>query len=278
VPKGREVSICGLLAPLVLCSLATPVTRAHAEALAWDGTFSLELFSSDPALRSWEFSGSGVAISTGPQPVLQTLRLRGGISDTDTFFLTDPDTAGNSVAAIQAQATLGIGTLAPFPPLLFWPYLASKAMPVHGEVRVCYLTLDCNDSQPLLRFAQGYSPALGVGGLVTLGPSAEVQVSLQGAPWTIATATVPVPTAGGGGVTAYTFGFVHGPLSASGTTGWPGGEIQLVTPLVVQTAGAPAVPGFGRLELRFVPEPAGLLPLACAVLALYLGSRKRLAP
>jgi hypothetical protein len=246
--------------------------------LAWDGTFSLEFFSSDPVLRSWNLTGSGVAIGAGPQPTLETLRLRGGISDVDTFFLTDPDTAGNSVAAIQAQATLGIGTLGRFPPLSFAPYLSAKAMPVHGEVRVCYLTLDCYDSQPLLRFAQGYSPALGVGGIVTLGPSNELQVSLQGAPWTIATATVPVATPGGGSVTAYTLGFVHGPFSGSGTTGWPGGEIQLVTPLVVQGAETPSVSGFGRLTLRFVPEPAGLLPLACAVLALFIASRKRLAP
>jgi hypothetical protein len=73
-------------------------------------------------------------------------------------------------------------------------------------------------------------------------------------------------------------GFVHGPFSGSGTTGWPGGEIQLVTPVVVQGAETPSVSGFGRLTLRFVPEPAGLLPLACAVLALFIASRKHLAP
>jgi hypothetical protein len=69
---------------------------------------------------------------------------------------------------------------------------------------------------------------------------------------------------------------VHGPWSFTGSTALPGGELQLVTPLVVNARqGMDPLTGFGRLAIRFVPEADSLLLLGSGAAGLALAARAR---
>lgn len=259
-----------LFAVVLLCSF-----DARAELLAWDGTLALDFFGADPRLRHWELAGPGAAVSEAAPPALGALHVAGGISATTAALVTDPDTVGNSVAALQVSATLGIGTLSPFPPLPFGELLSARELPLFGCMRLCLFTTDCIDDLPILSFFQGRARALGVGGTLAGSLPGGVRISLQAAPWTLGTATLAVETTGGGTQTAFAFGFVHGAGSASGSTGASGGEIQLVTPMLASSGASGSFAGLSRLRLRFVPEPGRLMLLAAGSLLLLALARRR---
>lgn len=248
---------------------------ARAELLGWDGTLTLDTFTQDPLLQHWELSGSHAAVSEGPPPALGALHVAGGISDAATALVTDPDALVGGVAAVQVSATLGIGTLSPLPPLPFGQLLAARQLPVFGSLRLCLVTPDCVDDLALVSFFQGQTRALGVGGTLAGSLPGGARISVQAAPWTLGTATAPVETAGGGTQTAFAFGFVHGPASGSGSSGAAGGELQLVTPMRAVSAAVPGLSGFGRLRLRFVPEPGELALLAAGLASLIALARRR---
>ena len=76
---------------------------AGAAALNWEGSATVTIAD----IPQFSFSGGGVATvndSAGAIPAhLDTLRLkgsRGQITGTDTQYITDPDTAGNGIAAV----------------------------------------------------------------------------------------------------------------------------------------------------------------------------------
>jgi hypothetical protein len=256
----------------LLLLLAAP---ARAELLGWDGTLSLDYFSSDPLLRHWELSGRHAAVAEGPLPALGALHLAGGISDAATLLVTDPDALVGGVAAVRLSATLGIGTLSPLPPLPFGQLLEARQLPVFGSLRLCLVTPDCIDDLSLVSFFQGQTRALGVGGTLAGSLPGGTRLSVQAAPWTLGTATAAVDTGAGGTATAFAFGFVHGPASGSGSSGASGGELQLVTPMRAVSAAAPGLSGFGRLRLHFVPEPGELLLLAAGLASLLVLARRR---
>lgn len=258
---------------LVVLLLAGP---ARAEPLAWDGTLSLDFFTQDPLLAHWELTGTQQLVSEAAPPALQALHIAGGINAAVTALVTDPDALTGGLAAIQVTAALGVGTLSPFPPLPFGPLLTSRVLPVFGVVRLCLLTPSCSTNLPVVSFFQGPATALGVGGTLAGSLPGGTRISIQAAPWTLGTATVPVETTGGGSATAFGFGFVHGPGSLSGTTGATSGEIQLVTPMVAASTGA--LSGLGRLRMHFVPEPGQLILLASGCLALFVLARRRTRP
>jgi hypothetical protein len=114
-----------------------------------------------------------------------------------------------------------------------------------------------------------------VGGLITIGPG-EIRISVEAAPWTLRDATITVETSSGVTYQFVTSGSVHGPYSFTGSTALTGGQLSLVTPVLItsnQLEVAPAA--FARLTLRFVPEP-GLLPLlASGAIGLWILSRVR---
>jgi hypothetical protein len=269
-----------LTATAALLSLGAAVglaPRAGAAAvLPWSGTFTLELVGAEPSAQLPPLVGPGVAIAASwPSP--QTLRLRGGISDAATRLVTDPVAlAASGLAAVRLSLTLGIGTLAPFPPLPFGELLTAHTLPAFGNLRFCLLSAACSSALALPLAAAGGDPAVGVGGLLVAGSG--LRISLEAAPWTVGTATRTRATSGGGTTTAFAFGFVHGPASASGTTAASGGELQLVTPLAVTGGGQPDASGFGRLRLRFVPEPGAPLLLGSALLALLTRCPRRIRP
>jgi len=257
-----------------IAASALVASSATAAPIAWEGTLTLDFFSQDPLLAHWNLAGSHVLVAEAPAPSLGALHVAGGISDAATHLVTDPD-APLGLAAIQVAATLGIATLSPFPPNPFGQLLDGGSLPVFGVIRLCLLTSSCSASHDLLSFFQGPETALGVGGTLTGSLPAGTRISLQAAPWTLGTATVAVPTTGGGSATAFGFGFVHGPASFSQTTGTSSGEIQLVTPMVATSTSAPVLSGLARLRVHFVPEPDRLLLLGCGCLALVHLARRR---
>ena len=75
-------------------------------------------------------------------------------------------------------------------------------LPIRGLVKVCLLSTNCTNFLPLLLTQPtGAGPGagvkgVGVGGLVTVGGTERLRFSIEGAPWTLHTATVSVATRG----------------------------------------------------------------------------------
>ena len=63
-------------------------------------------------------------------------------------------------------------------------------------------------------------------------------------------------------------GFAHGVASLTGTTGFPGGSLQFVTPIRVASNQGSEFVAFGRLGVRFLPEPGVSLLLAAGCFGL----------
>ena len=79
--------------------------------------------------------------------------------------------------------------------------------------------------------------------------------------------------------TFFSSGSIGGPSFFTSTAGQPGGFLSIVTPIRVTgfQGGDPAnlVPGFLRLELRFVPEPGAALLLGAGATSLLWLARSR---
>jgi hypothetical protein len=108
-----------------------------------------------------------------------------------------------------------------------------------------------------------------------------IRISIESAPWTLATVTGLNQTVKGNFITQSAVGFVHGPGSATNSsTATPSGVIQLIAPQHVTTAGilgnSTAIPLFMTLTLHFIPEPGLLLLLGSGVVGLGLLGRSRM--
>jgi len=276
-PARRFLSACCVAGAAVIHVLGFS-GPAFAEVLAWDGSLSFQFF--DPNLGRPTLTGSGVAIALpiGEGPALETLRIRGGITDSTLVLVTDPEAV--PLVGVGLTGTLGIGTLRPFqPPVPFGPQLTASTLALGGRARLCILYADCTSFLPIPFLKNKGATAVGVGGVLTGGGFGAIRISLQAAPWTVGTATIPLVTSGGSTVTAFAFGFARGPLSFTGSTATSGGEIQIVTPMVVQsTEGLSSLTGFGVLSIRFIPEPGFLLLLASGIGGLIALCRSRARP
>lgn len=262
---------------LLLASLALYAQAAEAKLLAWEGTLSLDLL--DPGLEGPVLAGPGVALALPTEAggkALQTLHLVGGLDASAFVLVTDP--GAPALAALSASATLGIGTLGPFqPPVWFGPQLTRRTLPVLGALRLCFFSITCGGalSVPLAINAGRSGTGVGVGGHLTVGGMGPIRISLEAAPWTLGTTYLSVTTPSGASLALSRFGFVHGPASLTGSTATSGGELQLVTPLVVRSTQTPELSGFGVLTVRFIPEPGSLLLLGSAGAALAVLGRRR---
>src|SRR5262245_65198994 len=101
---------------VVAAAFLGAVGAAEARPFNWEGTVT----TITGTLPGIPIAGGGVATvngSSGPIPAhLQTLRLkasRGNVTGTATNIITDPETAGNGIAAIIVQGALRTGTFAP---------------------------------------------------------------------------------------------------------------------------------------------------------------------
>ena len=157
-------------------------------------------------------------------------------------------------------------------------------LPVGGLARICLFITDCSGNLPLA--LTGHTSAsgtagIGIGGLLTLGGSGLIRVSVQAAPWTLHKRTLLDQTDQFGNIiTKMGRGFVHGPASLSSSTAKPSGIVQFLSAAQVTTnitAGSNDVIAlFNRLRIHFVPEPGMLLLLGSGVAGLVLLGRQRM--
>ena len=230
--------------------------------------------------------------------------------------MTDPGVAGNGIAAIIVQGALRTGTLAPISGALSVPgALTRNVLPLAGVAKICLLSTVCSDFLPLVltqpttngaRYAVNTATAnqltpngsqgkrlgipgtgvkgVGVGGLITVGGSSGIRISLEAAPWTVHTAAAIDQTDANTGTAAFhlvtRMGFAHGPASGTTSTAQPSGVLQLVTPNQVRTnlalGSSRKVAILGELLVRFIPEPGLLVLLGSGVAGLLLLGRSRI--
>ena len=269
----------GLLAlALAACIWSAPV--AGASPLNWEGTLAIEVLGIAPLVMT----GGGVATVDGPGggAWLETLRLaasRGGIEGTAMVPITDA--AAAPLVAVRATASLGTGSLAPISGGTGTAPLTRGMLPLHGLAKLCLHSTSCGDFLPLDLTRQtpgGGALGAGIGGVLTVGGTGPLRFSIEAAPWTLHTATVSVATAGGGQLPVFASGFVHGAGSVTGSTGVPGGMLQLVTPIRITSNQGSQMAAFGRLTVRFLPEPGWLVLLAAGLVGLGLLESVRSRP
>jgi membrane protease YdiL (CAAX protease family) len=265
-------------AVLIAASLAF-ATAAAAGEMRWSGTLSLEFLSA--GLPRVAIPGTGVASLNGAGGGfrLSSLRLAGGITGTAAVPVTDPDVTA-SIRSVRGSVTLGSGVLRPFSPSA--PpgevQLTKSTLPVRGSVRLCFFFSDCLDALVLpLTVADGRT-GLGVGGSWTVGGFGTLRISMEAAPWTPRTASVIVTTESGETVGVPAAGWIHGPFSLASTAALTSGAISLVTPMRIKSSDGRQIPVFGRLTLRFVPEPGQLPLLAVGIAGLFCLGRNRIHP
>jgi hypothetical protein len=267
-----------------------PVCLSGGAALAAPRDFEAEISFVLPGLGERAVaSGQGVA-ELEPAAPLESLALSGFVAGSSVIPVTDPLVSNGGIVALRLQASLRTGDLGidPFAPPFSEPALEDGSLAIGGELRFCLLAPDCSLGIPLPLGAGSGTRGLGVGGVVTFGGSGTVRLSLLGAPFTLNTVSVTGQAPAGTPFTLLSTGSLHGPLSFTSTAALSvsglGGRLGLVTPTRVAStpalAGVNDLPGFARVEIRLLPEPARRAPvllLGAAALALR-GGRRRARP
>jgi hypothetical protein len=271
---------------------------ASAARLNWEGTFTVQMIE----FGDGSGSGGGVATINGSAGVvpahLSTLLLagsRGHVTGTNTNIVTDPETAGNGIAAVIYEGIQGgtgsfgnisggaasTGAMSP-----------NNEMPIRGVVKICLLSTACTEYLSL-PFTQPTTvngvpgtglKGAGLGGMMTVGGYGGIRISLQYGPWTIKTTTMIDQITTPGGSRVFTNktqqGWAHAPVSTTTSTAEVGGMIQLVTP--VQGASNLALGSYDKIGasalfvVRFIPEPGLLLLLGSGVAGLVFLGRARM--
>ena len=268
----RPLRVSTGLLVLALAACLPSVRVAGASPLRFEGTLSIDLL----GLPSLAITGIGIATVDGPGggAWLQTLRIaasRGGIEGAAGLPITDAGLA--PIVSVRATASLGTGSLAPISGGIGTGPLTRRVLPVRGLAKLCEFSTSCGTFLPLVLTQQtpgGGLDGVGIGGVLTVGGTSPLRFSIEAAPWTLHTATVSVATAGGGKLPVFASGFVHGAGSVTGSTGVPGGMLQLVTPIRITSNQGGQLAAFGRLRIRFLPEPGWLVLLAAGLAGLGL--------
>jgi hypothetical protein len=235
-------------------------------------------------------AGTGVAEVSSIFGQIESVRLLGGhVEGTTLVPITDPLVSNGGLVQVEISAEL---PLTASTRLRFDPFggpfgsavLTQGTLPMRGERRNCLVLLECNPSaRQTLPFASSAGNAgYGVGGILTVGGTGTVRISIMGAPFALGPVTLTNPTQSGAVATTHLAGFVHGPASNSfsgaNTVSGAGGGIQLVSPVRTRTTGTNG-PGFGghfvRLDIHFVPEPSLALGLGVSALVLLQRARAR---
>jgi len=312
------------------CSIALVLLAqgaARAAPLQWEGTFSFQFLAGLPSFQAESGGIATVNASSGGVPAhLSTLRFaesRQRLSLAEVRLITDPDVIDPGISmGLVLTATPGTGTLS----------AGARAMPVRGLLRLQTLTGTAGPGRaaaagPDASFTwvtvNGATAGVGVGGRYysqTTGtfltfitsfihtpssgtspwphstPAYEIrQLSIQGAPWTINTATASAvypPFFGDSDmpslVSATRRGFAHATASTTTSTAQIGGMLQMVTPMQVRWDYWYERPGdywshvgfvfggFGVLTIRFIPEPGIGLLLATGLVGLVVIGRQRM--
>jgi hypothetical protein len=267
---------------LVLLAAMLLAGQAGAKSTDWHGTIEIDL----GALETMVLQGSGVATvnDSSGSAHLSTLRLSGGITDSGTIPITDPNTTGQ-IKSIRISGTIAgaveKGEAWTLTGISGAPPMGQNVLPLGGFTRVCVFTANCTTNLPLVNTVNSGNTGVGVGGVITLGGNGSIRISIESAPWTLSTVTGLNQTLKGNFITLSKIGFVHGGASASNSsTAADSGVIQLIAPQNVTTAGvlgnSTKISLFMALTLHFIPEPGLLLLLGSGVVGLGLLGRSRM--
>jgi hypothetical protein len=234
------------------------VGQARATVVQFSGSLGIQLATLPPV----QIPGTGLATVNGSVAGahLNSLAVPASPFATNAFVLPVTDPAAAPIAGLQLTAHNATGAFAGGT----GAGLLGGNMSINGVTKVC-LFASC-PAPPPANLQVPLTPA-GVGGTVTVATL--VNITANGAPWTVGTASV-------GSVSIV--GFKHGAASlTSSTVGANGGSIRLVTPIFVSTniSASAVVPVFGILDLTFVPEPGTLLLLGSGIAGLIMTGRKR---
>jgi len=280
------MKLARLTNPLVLLGLSLSLPSA---ASVFEFESRLTLLGTAAGTREVA-AGTGVAEVASIFGQIESLRLLGGeVVGTTLVPITDPLVSNGGLVQVEisAELPLSASTLLRFDPF-GGPFgsavLTQGTLPMRGERRNCLVLLECNPAaRQTLPFATSAGNAgYGVGGILTVGGTGTVRISIMGAPFLLGPITLTNPTQSGAVATTHLAGFVHGPVSNSfsgaNTLSGAGGGIQLVSPVRTRTIGTNG-PGFGghfvRLDIHFVPEPSLALGPGTSALVLLQLARAR---
>jgi len=282
----RKLVMLGAVALLVFGVTST----ASAAPLKYTGTLLLEL----GTLPSIPVTGGGVSTVNDDEGIghLGKLRLkasRGGIS-TPSVFVPITDAAAAPIVGLRfTDVAVGTGTLGPVSGGVQSVPLSNNRLPVAGLVKVCLFSTLCGTALPLIltqHTGVSSNKGVGIGGILTIGGTSPIRISIEAAPWTLKTKTSidQITTPVGGTKKIYVNrqakGFAHGPSSNTSSTALPSGVVQFITPMQVvtnlQQGSNLKIALFGYLKIHFIPEPGMLLLLGSGVAGLVLLGRHRM--